>query len=780
MAGSELNNFPVLFYNPNPLWPSLGHFLPSGSFLLGNFYLLSLDPSSGLAGVNPRATKAINSVPLVGDFYGPLLKTLTDPTDQAGGGYNEYDLNGDPNRLTNAGCDFNGQKDKNPSLFVFPYDWRLSNTDNALRLKDYVGCVRRFYPDPNVKIDVLTHSMGGLVARSYILQSPYVGRLITIAAPWVGVPKAIDVMESGSFLDPGLGRLITRASFKQLSEFFPSVHQLLPSRSYFDLAGPAFAPYGEDGRWITDYNEFSTILNAQFPRSTPATTGGAFHDTSGQDDWRADTSAQYYHIYGVKALSDTVGAVYNITQPTCGLLGCKTRKIFGVTFTRGDGTVPKLSAERISPRSGLNLNAPTAVLKPFTKDNSSCDPALVEHTALTQNRCVQDYILSVLSGNAQAQKLIAGTQAQEPAAQPAYYLRVTGASSIKITDAFGNTTDPFSDPPDAGLVGVTSIVLGNESALVVMPADQSYTITLHTGIDALAIDLTKATDTETTQAVRYLDLSLPSGVTAILRLTPLGPENLRYDKDGDGIFETIVNPTVSVAGTAAQDIDAPIVTINSATQGTSALITITSSDIGSGVKATYFSLNGTNFQSYTAPFTVNPYQAPAIYAFADDNVGNRSGLVTYRLINPGVPVLVSEANSTRAIALDSVLWLREPFQLSYAYSWGSDRRTRIMLFAMNFDLSPGENASAVTATAQDGSNRVYGLPVEYVGKMPGSEWLTSVVVKLNDEIGDVGDVLVQISYHGVPSNRVRVGIGHIGGGPPNNITSLPIASRPPR
>lgn len=53
------------------------------------------------------------------------------------------------------------QATNNPTLFVFAYDRRLSNDVNADRLVDYVGCIYRFYP--GVKIDIVAHSMGGLV-----------------------------------------------------------------------------------------------------------------------------------------------------------------------------------------------------------------------------------------------------------------------------------------------------------------------------------------------------------------------------------------------------------------------------------------------------------------------------------------------------------------------------------------------------------------------------------------------------------------------------------------
>jgi hypothetical protein len=37
----------------------------------------------------------------------------------------------------------------------------------------------------------------------------------------------------------------------------------------------------------------------------------------------------------------------------------------------------------------------------------------------------------------------------------------------------------------------------------------------------------------------------------------------------------------------------------------------------------------------------------------------------------------------------------------------------------------------------------------------------------------VGDVLVGITYHGLTSNRVRIGIGHMGGGPPDDGSTTP-------
>jgi hypothetical protein len=139
------------------------------------------------------------------------------------------------------------------------------------------------------------------------------------------------------------------------------------------------------------------------------------------------------------------------------------------------------------------------------------------------------------------------------------------------------------------------------------------------------------------------------------------------------------------------------------------------------------------------------------------------------------PELISQANTTRAVALESVTRLREPFPPTQLISFGADSRTRIMLFAKNLDLLPGETASAVKVEAEDGSRTRYPLTVEYVGKVAGFDWLSMLVVRLHDELGDVGDVLVGLQLRGMTSNRVRVGIGHIGGGPPDDAgTNTPV------
>lgn len=158
-------------------------------------------------------------------------------------------------------------------------------------------------------------------------------------------------------------------------------------------------------------------------------------------------------------------------------------------------------------------------------------------------------------------------------------------------------------------------------------------------------------------------------------------------------------------------------------------------------------------------------------------------VTTSRAANAKAPTLLSQNTSTRAIALESVTFKGEPFPLTSSVAFSSDTRTRICLFVMNLELLPGEGVNALTSDAQDAAGKRYPLRVEYFGKVPGFTGITMVVVRLSDDMGDVGDVLLSLNVHGMASNQVRAGIGHIGGGLPTDqqlgISPTPAPVTPP-
>lgn len=126
---------------------------------------------------------------------------------------------------------------------------------------------------------------------------------------------------------------------------------------------------------------------------------------------------------------------------------------------------------------------------------------------------------------------------------------------------------------------------------------------------------------------------------------------------------------------------------------------------------------------------------------------------------PPPPVLLTNQNTGRAAAVDSVTLMSEPFSVTSPQNlFSSDQRTRVTLFGYNLELKNGEDLSAITAQAEDSQHSLYTLPVEAVREVPHFNWITGVTVRLPDELKGIGDVSVNIGLRGVASNQALLSI----------------------
>jgi len=81
------------------------------------------------------------------DFYGAVIRTL-----ETSGGY----LEGNPGERVTDG---------RRRYYILVYDWRQDNVETARRLDELINRIRRDYADPDLKVDIVAHSMGGLATR---------------------------------------------------------------------------------------------------------------------------------------------------------------------------------------------------------------------------------------------------------------------------------------------------------------------------------------------------------------------------------------------------------------------------------------------------------------------------------------------------------------------------------------------------------------------------------------------------------------------------------------
>lgn len=169
-------------------------------------------------------------------------------------------------------------------------------------------------------------------------------------------------------------------------------------------------------------------------------------------------------------------------------------------------------------------------------------------------------------------------------------------------------------------------------------------------------------------------------------------------------------------------------------------------------------ISGANTASYTTPPTTLADNGAKFRCVVSNAFGTATSNEATLTVLPPPLLILTEENTDQAIALDSVNMLRDPFALTTAFNFSSDQRTRIMFFAINADLLPGENSSAVTCQIEDAQQMNHPATVEFVGKVPDFNWLTEVVIKLPDSLVGNGDVFISITLHGQTSNKARIKI----------------------
>jgi pimeloyl-ACP methyl ester carboxylesterase len=555
------------------------------------------------------------------------------------------------------------------TLFVFAYDWRKSNDGNADLLRDYIECVRE--QTGSEYVDVVAHSMGGVLTRRYVLENQnnhYIDRFISVATPWLGAPRAIAVMETGQY--PGISEIgIQPWQLKPVAASSPGAHELLPSSVYFtrsdELFGYAGSVFWERG-W--DYNQngnaqetytyeaFASAFDQRFD-SNPATTNRTFH-TAEQNDLSEWYGVDHYNFYGVIDTDMTPVRFRTLQTFMCELTSIGFNAVnsdevvcansvdhFRLTLSAGDGTVPVISAVPPPLEVPANCNAEDPHVACFYDDKDHA-----EHGALVNNNDVITALINVLTRRSPDSPVATGSSpdgnasltystsfsalAQQPdahAAQPAHYITILNTASATLADTLGNTTDAISGTLTAPVPNASYYILGERAHMFVMPASEPYTVTLPVGEAPMYLELRTGTGDTSTQTIRYSDQTFPLTTTAMLSISPQGVADLRYDSDGDGSFDTVVPPTVSVSGDAANDTESPAVSITVDKQGGRWLATITATDDRSGVKQVLYSTDDRQYALYEDPFEVNPDEVAMLYAFADDNVANRSGVVVYDL-----------------------------------------------------------------------------------------------------------------------------------------------------
>lgn len=130
----------------------------------------------------------------------------------------------------------------------------------------------------------------------------------------------------------------------------------------------------------------------------------------------------------------------------------------------------------------------------------------------------------------------------------------------------------------------------------------------------------------------------------------------------------------------------------------------------------------------------------------------------FMLTPAGPPVLLTEPDSARALALDSVTFERDPFTLSSLHNFSADGRRRVTLLARNVEFAQGESAQLLAVLAEGAGGETHNLAVEHVGRVRGFPSLTQITVRLADGMTAGGNFKLSLSLRGSVSNKATLGV----------------------
>ena len=611
------------------IWPDADAMITSGS----DSYLDDLKLSAAgeqIPGMEMDPSDIVRtvttSIPFVGqNFYKPLIDSLTTA------GYRE-------------GID----------LFVAPYDWRLDISSSAALLGPVIENAIAHSPDG--KIDILAHSMGGLVAKNYLSQlseasSSIIDKLILVGTPQLGAPQIFKTLQYGDDLGFHIGpiELLAPAEAKSITQNMPGAYALLPSRRYVETQGGYVIDNRSGSHTTLDFDRTNNFLmtNADDGRNSMLLArADAFHAT--QDTARANAPVVY-----------TIAGCQNPATDSSFVI--EDGDVADIIHGAGDGTVPINSAMNLADGYQTYFSLYSENGADHTGLINNAKPLALINAIL--NNTTSTLVLAPLGISTSTQDCLRGrSQAHN---ETTIEISTHSPISLNAYDSQNHHTGPAvtgsaMDTIDLQIPGSSYETIG-ENSFLLLPASDTYRIVGNakaTGAFTLKI---KSLDEAANLlgGVTYVQIPLMSALTTAMITISSSSFNsssisgltstpdLTLDTYGNGISIATIAPTAFLSASSSADITPPIITVSAipkiVTYGTPITFAFSAADDLSGIATTSATFDGTAIAN---GITINDifegqhnFRVEAI-----DNAGNPSIETTSFTITPNTPTSTTESN----------------------------------------------------------------------------------------------------------------------------------------
>jgi pimeloyl-ACP methyl ester carboxylesterase len=320
----------------------------------------------------------------------------------------------------------------NIDYFVFPYDWRLDFEESKVKLNEKIESIKnQTHFD---RIDIVAHSMGGLIVENYIndYSADSINKLIFVGTPHLGAPKAAYALMQGDIGIPL--RSLNYKAIRDISVNSPSVYELLPNKIYHDVATGYYRK--RNGNILT-YDESLDLLRDQKMNSSLIDRADNFFD---KDLVNVDhSSIQVYNISGCKI---STPGMFHIDS---------SGVINGISYLNGDGTVPLVSSKYYSADKQYYVKG-------------------AEHSELPSKTGVKELILSILIDS----EFSASTVSANSNFCDLKGKKLTWRSPVEvhIYDSNNNHAGPIGEEFENKIEGVSYEIVDGEK-FIFLPTDES-------------------------------------------------------------------------------------------------------------------------------------------------------------------------------------------------------------------------------------------------------------------------------------------------------------------
>ncbi len=436
-------------------------------------------------------------------------------------------------------------------LFIFPYDWRKSidkiagqNPDFLMNNLDQEIFKIKIKTGAD-KVDVIAHSMGGLVVKDYIniYGDENINKFIDIATPHLGSPEAFKMLFFGENLDICkniFGKnicILNEKTVKDISQNFPSIYQLLPSRKYFESGIPGILP--------TDGYIYDIVGGDQ----NVGILSGLTYDQSIDylaytKDEECKTRNQYLlGEFGVNAVnvndelhsrldnmpnSDDYYSIIGCGQATYAGIQKKGGESWALKPIDGDGTVPLKSALPFGAKKYYSTSTVHSQIP-------SVDGVRQLVVSILQGK-EDDFDMSAYPGLSSSPSIcgINGTQ-----------IGSLSPVELHIYDENGNHVGPTADGDiEIGIPGATYDALGEEK-FAFLPVGHTYRVENRAISDGdMGIIIKRIENDEVVESVYFDSIDLASASTTVGYIVSDNQSSYsaQVDRDGDGVVDVSFVP----------------------------------------------------------------------------------------------------------------------------------------------------------------------------------------------------------------------------------------------